>query len=87
MLGTFEILDFGIGICLPFRAWNFKFEEELCSGGVYPRLAGGHGTRPLNLSPLIERTLFSGQIQMTKFKIKNRSELRLHRGGLNFELA
>jgi hypothetical protein len=38
MLGTFGILNLGIGICLGFRLWNFVFEAELCSGGVYPRL-------------------------------------------------
>ena len=51
MLGTFGILNFGIRICLGFRAWNFVFEAELCSGGVYPRLtsgddAGGGKTHP-----------------------------------------
>jgi hypothetical protein len=41
MLETFGISNFGIGICLGFRACNFVFEAELCSGGVHPRLTGG----------------------------------------------
>jgi hypothetical protein len=43
MVKTFAILDFDIGICLGVRAWNFVFEAELCSGGVYPRLSTGSG--------------------------------------------
>ena len=38
MLETFGVFNFGIGICLGFRAWNLAFEAELCSGGVHPRL-------------------------------------------------
>jgi hypothetical protein len=34
-------MTYDIGICLRLRAWNFVFESELCSGGVYPRLEGG----------------------------------------------
>jgi len=45
MLETFGIPNFGIGICLGFRACNFVFEAELCSGRVYPRLEGGDKTR------------------------------------------
>ena len=41
MLETFRISNFGIGICLGFRAWNFVFEAELCSGGVHLRLTAG----------------------------------------------
>jgi len=44
MLETFRISNFGIGICLGFRACNFVFEAELCSGGVHLRLAGGYET-------------------------------------------
>jgi hypothetical protein len=46
-------MTYDIGICFGFRAWNFVFEAELCSGGVYPRLrgldgAGRYETRPYN---------------------------------------
>jgi len=50
MLETFGIPNFGIGICLGFRACNFVFEAELCSGRVYPRLEGGYKTRPTALN-------------------------------------
>jgi hypothetical protein len=49
MVKTFAILDFDIGICLGFRARNFVFEAELCSGDVYPRLVGGYKTRPYGI--------------------------------------
>jgi len=48
MLETFGISNFGIGIHLGFRACNFVFAAELCSGGVHPRLAGGYETDPLS---------------------------------------
>jgi hypothetical protein len=60
MLGTFGILNFGIGICLGFRAWNFVVEAELCSGGVYPRLTGGDdaGGTPCYFNILANMWLF-----------------------------
>jgi len=51
MLETFGISNFGIGICLGFRAWNFVFEAELCSGAVHLRLVGGDETDALSFKP------------------------------------
>jgi hypothetical protein len=54
MVVTFKMLNFGTGIWLGSRAWNFRLQPELCGSGVRLRLNIGVQALPGKTGAVIE---------------------------------